>query len=159
MSRAATRQSTPAARPAPIECSPGLLGRRTRPQTLGMTGTDQLERLPHRGVAPLPRQQLVVGPGLLDPAGVQDDDPVGGPGRLQPVGDDDRGPPARHPRMAAATRASVGQVEVRRRLVEQQDGRVDQLGAGQRDQLALAGRQRPAPLGQLVVVAARQARR
>ncbi len=35
------------------QCSPGPLGRRTRPQTLGMTGTDQLERLPHGCVPPI----------------------------------------------------------------------------------------------------------
>ena len=52
-----------------------------------------------------------------------------------------------------------GQVEVGGGLVEQQDGRVDQLGPGQGDQLALPGRERPAPLGQLVAGSRRAARR
>ena len=43
-----------------------------------------------------------------------------------------------------------GQVERRRRLVEQQDRRVDQVGAGQRDQLTLPGGQVAAALGDLV---------
>ena len=50
----------------------------------------------------------------------------------------------------------VGEVEVRGRLVEQQDRRVDELGPGERDQLALAGRERAAALGDLVVVGAGQ---
>jgi len=46
------------------------------------------------------------------------------------------------------------QVEVRGGLVQQKDHRVDQLGASERDELALARRQRPPALGQLVMVAA-----
>ena len=58
--------------------------------------------------------------------------------------------------MACCTSALGAQVEVRGGLVEQQDGRVDQQRAGQADELALAGRQRPAPLGDRVQVAAAQ---
>ena len=60
--------------------------------------------------------------------------------------------------MAAATPGLGRQVKVGGRLVEEEHGRVDQLGAGQGDQLALAGRQRPAPLRQLVAVPAGQRR-
>ena len=49
------------------------------------------------------------------------------------------------------------EVEVGRRLVEQQDRRVDEQGAGQAEQLPLPGRQRPAALGHRVEVAAAQA--
>ena len=48
-------------------------------------------------------------------------------------------------------------VERRGRLVEQQDRRVAQDGAGDRDALALAARQRHAALADLAVVALRQA--
>ena len=49
-----------------------------------------------------------------------------------------------------------GQVQSRGGLVQQQDRRVHQVGAGQRDQLALAGRQVAAALGYLVQEAAGQ---
>ena len=49
-----------------------------------------------------------------------------------------------------------GEVEVGGGLVEQEHGRIDQLGAGEGDQLTLSGRERPAPLGQLVQVSAGQ---
>ena len=55
--------------------------------------------------------------------------------------------------MAWLTADFGGQVEGGGRLVEQQDGRVGQLCAGQRDQLPLAGRQVAAAFGHHVVVA------
>ena len=86
----------------------------------------------------------------------EDDDPVGRPGRLEPVGDDDRRPSAGD-LLHGRGHAGLGrQVEVGRGFVEQQDRGVDELGAGQRDQLALTRRERPAPLGQLVQVPAGQ---
>jgi NAD(P)-dependent dehydrogenase (short-subunit alcohol dehydrogenase family) len=51
-------------------------------------------------------------------------------------------------------RGLAGQVERGGRLVEQQDVRVHEVGPGQREQLALAGRQAPAALADLVQVAA-----
>ncbi len=51
------------------------------------------------------------------------------------------------------------QVEVRRGFVEQQDRGVDEVRAGQRDELALPRRQRTAPLAHPLQVAAGQARR
>ena len=55
--------------------------------------------------------------------------------------------------MAARDPGLGGKVEVRGRLVQEQDGRIDELGAGKGDQLALSRRKRPAPLGQDVLVA------
>ena len=88
---------------------------------------------------------------------VQHDDPVRRPRRLQAVGDHDGGPPVGHLLHRGGDVRLGDEVEVRGRLVEQEEDRVDELGAGQRDQLALTGRQRPAALGQLVVVPAREA--
>ena len=52
-----------------------------------------------------------------------------------------------------------GEVEVGGGLVEEQDRRVDELGPGQAQQLALAGRQRPALLGDRACGSRRAARR
>ena len=60
---------------------------------------------------------------------------------MRPLGDDPHG----------ALHLGLGlQVEVRRGLVEQQDGGVDEPGAGQRDELALAGRQAAAALADVL---------
>ena len=80
------------------------------------------------------------------------------PGRLQPVRDDDRRTRLRDLLHGRADPGLGGQVEVGGRLVQQQHGRVDQLGPGQRDELALPGGQRLAALGHLVQVAAGQGR-
>ena len=84
---------------------------------------------------------------LLDDASAgQHQDAVGPGGGGQPVGHDDR-------RAAPGQRAHGGghpplaaEVEVGRRLVEQEDGGVDEAGPGQSQKLALAARQGPAPL-------------
>ena len=84
---------------------------------------------------------------LDDPAVVDHEDPVGEPGGLEPVGDEDRGAaPVAATRIAAVHPGLGGEVEVRRRLVEEQDRGIDEVGAGERDELALARRERPAPL-------------
>ena len=78
-------------------------------------------------------------------------------GGLQPVRDrgSSCGPSATTP-IARCTRASVARSRFDGRLVEQQDRRVDEPGPGERDELALARRQRPAPLAHRVQVAAGQ---
>ena len=119
---------------------------------LGLAG----EGVPQRGVGPVRGEQFVVRAALGDAALVQDHDPVGAGRGGQPVRDHDRG--ARRGQLAdrVVDRGLGGQVERGGGLVEQQDGRVGQLGAGQRDELALAGRQVAAAFGDLVVVAAGQ---
>ena len=93
---------------------------------------------------------------LGHPAVVQDDYPVRRSRRLQPVGDEDGGAVAGHLVHGGGHPGLGGQVEVGGGLVEKKDGRVDQFGPGQRHQLALAGRERPPSLGQLVEVTARE---
>ena len=83
---------------------------------------------------------------LLDDApGGQHDDAVGPGGGGQAVGDDDgRAAPGQR----AHGRGDPGlaaKVEVGGRLVEEEDGGVDEPGPGQGEQLALAARQSTAP--------------
>ena len=93
---------------------------------------------------------------LRDPALVDHHDAVG-PGRGgQPVRHQQRGAPRGQPLGGLDHRRLGGQVERGRRLVEQQDVRVDQVGPGQRDQLALPGGQVAAALGHLVLETTRQ---
>ena len=74
-------------------------------------------------------------------------DAVGVAGGLQAVGDQDGGAaPGDQPHRLLHPGLG-GEVEVGGRLVEQEDRRVDELGPGEGDQLALPGRQRAAPLG------------
>ena len=91
---------------------------------------------------------------LDDPAAVEHDDSAGLADRRQAVGDDDRrasGEQAAQARLDAPLRVEV---DVRGRLVEDQDARVGDERAGERDELALAGRQLRAALadGRLVAV-------
>src|ERR1700750_3417788 len=69
-----------------------------------------LERLPHRGVAAAPREELLVAADLGDAAGVEEDDAVGGAGGLQAVGDDDRRALAREALHRGRDAGLVGQV-------------------------------------------------
>ena len=64
----------------------------------------------------------------------------------KPVGDDDRRPSVQQPVERALDQDLGGAVDVRRRLVEDQDARVGEQCARDRDQLALAGRQARAAL-------------
>jgi hypothetical protein len=64
--------------------------------------------------------------------------------------------PLRSRRRACCTRRSVGHVQVRGGLVEDEQGRAGQPGAGEGDQLALAGRQEGAALADLGVEALRE---
>ena len=69
--------------------------------------------------------------------GVQYDDPVCSPRCLQAMRDHHGGPTVRH---LLHRRGDVGlghQVEIGRRLVEEQDHGIDELSPSQRDQLAL----------------------
>ena len=75
---------------------------------------------------------------------------------LEAVGDDERGAAGGDHAHGLLHARLGGEVQVGGGLVEQQDRRVDEVGPGQAHQLALAGRQRPSPLGDPIAVAARQ---
>ena len=127
--------------------SGGIRWRRTRrPATSGRSGRRR-------------SMSSSCGPALDDPAVVEHDDPVGEAGRLQPVRDHDGGAPAGDRAHRRGDPRLGAEVEVGGGLVQQQDRRVDEFGAGEREQLPLSGRQRRAALAQLVPVAARQPRR
>ena len=88
-----------------------------------------------------------MGAGLGDLTVAEHHDAVGPAGGLETVGDHQRRAPCRdHPHRLLHA-GFGGEVEVGGGLVEQQDRRVDEVGAGQADELALPGRQRPAALG------------
>ena len=94
---------------------------------------------------------------LDDPALVDDDHLVGALGGGEPVGDGDRGAPAHQPLEGAADPHLEGRVDGAGGLVEDQQVGVGELGPQQRDQLALARRQRLAALADPGLEPARQA--
>ena len=96
---------------------------------------------------------------LDDPALVEHDDPPGLADRRQAVGDDDRGAPGEQPAQPVLDPALGVQVDVRGRLVEDEDARVGDQRAGEGDELALAGRELDAALADLGVEPVRRAPR
>jgi hypothetical protein len=102
-----------------------------------------------RRVRAVGRDELVVAALLDDPALVEDDDPPGLADGRQAVGDDDRGAPGEQPPQARLDAALGVQVDVRRRLVEDEDARVGDERAREGEQLALAGRELRAALADL----------
>lgn len=114
-----------------------------------------LERLPHHGVTPAMLDEFIVRAHLGDPSLVHHHDSVGVSSRLQAVGDDDGRTTARD-LVNRGRDASLGrEVEVRGRFVQWQERRIDELGSSERDELALTRRERPAALGEFVVIPAR----
>ena len=78
---------------------------------------------------------------LDDPAAVHDDDPVGRAHGREAVGDDDRRAVLHQPVEGVLDQALAFGVERGGRFVEQQQGRVAQQRAGDRDALALPARE------------------
>jgi hypothetical protein len=77
----------------------------------------------------------------LDDAPVLDDDYlVRAPNGRQPVRDDDRRPAVEQPVERGLDQDLGRTIDVRRRLVEDEDARIGQERTGDRDQLALPGR-------------------
>ena len=91
-----------------------------------------------------------------DAAVVEDDDLVGERDRREAVGDDDRRPAAHRLAQAVADLRLGRRVDRRGRVVEDQDARVDDERARDRDALALAARERDPALADHGVVALRQ---
>ena len=95
---------------------------------------------------------------LDDPAVLEHDDLAGALDRREAVGDDDRGAAGQQAPQAVLDPALGVDVDVRGRLVEDQDPRVGDQRAGERDELALAGRELHAALADRRVVAVLEAR-
>ncbi len=108
------------------------------------------------GVAASPGQQLLVPATLDDAASLDDEDRVGSPDRRQPVGDDEGRAPLHQLGEALLDQGLALAVERGGGLVEDQDSRVGQDRAGDRDPLALAAGELDAPLADDRVVALRQ---
>ena len=100
----------------------------------------------------------VVGAVGDDPAVVEQHDPVGQGDGGGPVGDDDRGAPGHDLAEGVADLVLLGGVDRRGGVVEDQHPGVGQDGPGDGDALALAARQREAPLADLGAVALGQRR-
>jgi hypothetical protein len=79
--------------------------------------------------------------------------------RGEAVGDHDRGAPGEQTAQPGFDSALGVQVDVGGRLVQNQDARVGDQSAGERDQLALAGGQLRAALADLGVIRVRRALR
>src|SRR6478736_4940741 len=89
----------------------------------------------HRRVEPATGDELVVRPDLDDPAAVDDGDAVGTHRRREPVSDDERGP-ALEQRIETDLDLRLRlQIEVRGRLVEDEDAWFGEERPGQRDEL------------------------
>src|SRR5581483_7376403 len=102
-----------------------------------------------RGVEAAPLEQLAVGALLDDAAVLEDDDQVGVADGRQAVGDDERRPPVQQPPQRALDRLLGADVDRARRLVEDEDARVGEQGARERDELPLAEREARAALAEL----------
>ena len=102
--------------------------------------------------------QLVVGADGLDPAVVDQDDPVGELDRAQAVGDQEGGAAPGELLDRLADQGLVLDVDGAGGLVEDQDGRVAEHGPGQGDPLPLAAGEAVAALADDGVVALGQAR-
>src|SRR3954447_23676956 len=102
------------------------------------------------------RDQVVVRPARGDPAAIEDDELVGARDPRKAVGDDDRRPVLRG-RLRPERDLRLGRrVGRRRRGVEDQDARLEEEGARDRDPLALPAGERDAALADHGVVAIRE---
>ena len=128
-------------------------GRRRR---LGLAPLEDLQRIQLRVDPGRPRQQLFVAPDLRDAAALQHDDGVGAPDGGQPVRDDERRAVAHQVLQRFLDQQLRFGVERRRRLVQDQDRRVLQQRARNRQALALPARQLLAALADAGLVLLRQ---
>ena len=128
---------------------PRRRGRRAAPR---MRLLGELQRV-EPGIDAAAAQQLGMAAGLGDAAAIDDVDEVGIDDGREAVGDD-HGGAAAHQRLERRLHLALGfGVERRGRLVEQQDRRVLQHGAGDGEPLALAARELDAVLADHGVVA------
>ena len=147
------QSSTSRAAPPRIRCAAGLVDphadllRRTR----GRAARARRSRGRRRSSRAARR-----GPARDDASVVEHDDLVGERDRREAVGDDDRRPAAHRLAQAVADLRLGRRVDRGRRVVEDQDARVDDQRAGDRDPLALAAGERDPALADHRVVAVRQ---
>src|SRR5580704_8170030 len=119
-------------------------------------GGGLLLALPHVGVEAVARQKFSVAAALDDAAAVEHDDLVGMDDGREPVRDHNRGAAAAHLLQRALDLLLGAGVERAGRLVEQQDVRVLEDGAGDRHPLLLAARELQPALAHGRLVALRQ---
>ena len=107
------------------------------------------------GVRAAGGHQLVVRASLDDASVVEDDDEVGAANRGQAVCDDERCSSCQQVTQPSLDPALGTDVDGGRRLVEDQDVRIGEQRAGERDELPLAQREPEATLSELRVVSLR----
>ena len=112
----------------------------------------QLEPMQHR-VTTVALQQLGMGAVFHDAAMVDRDDPVGAAHGGKPVGNDEDGAPGDDAPHIGLDHLFAFVIQRAGRLVKDQDARIGDQGAGDRDALALAAGERGAALADLGVVA------
>ena len=117
------------------------------------------ERLGESPERPFLGEQLRLRPALRDPPLLENEDLVRPPHGGEPVGDDHRRPAAQQRVERLLDQDLAGAVDVRRRLVEDQDAWIGEQRARDRDQLPLAGREPDAALADDVVETAVEPRR
>ena len=100
--------------------------------------------------------EIVVGPLLDDPALAQDKDPVGPDDARQAMGENERRAVLHEAEQSLLDDRLVLGIDGRERLVEHEDGRIAQHGAGDGDPLALAAGEPDAALADHRLVAGRQ---
>ena len=114
---------------------------------------------PHQpAIGAVPADQFGVTTQFDDAAVIEDQDTVGADHARQPVRQDQGGAPGREPVEGLLDHRLVFGIDRRQRLVEDQDRRIPQQGAGDRQPLALAARQHDAALADHRLVALRQGR-
>ena len=91
-----------------------------------------------------------------DPSPVQDDDPLGEMQRRLAMRDEQRGPVRHHPTERIVNRGLDPSVDRARRVVEDQDARVIENRARERDPLTLPAREREPALTDRGVISPRQ---
>src|SRR5215213_7389380 len=156
MGRAELRPRGPDAR-LPTEL---LVRRRARPHPAPGVGAlrrrrnvvEHLQAL-HAGIGAAAGDQRLVRSGFDDAARFHNHDEIGVAHRRQPVRDDERRAAAHQPRDRRLDEALGFRIERARRLIEEQDRRVLEKGAGERDALALAAGQAVAAVADLGRVA------
>src|SRR5206468_3876264 len=118
-----------------------------------------LQRLGETAERSVDREQLVFAAALDDLSVLDDEDLVGPPNRREAVGDDDRRAALQEPVERLLDQYLCRAVDVRRGLVEDEDARICQQRACDRDELPLACRQPRTALADVVVEAAGAPRR
>ncbi len=138
---AAPRSARPPRRPATGASATHRGARRSRPSPITPSARPAACPAMRRRYTPSPRHQRGVGAALGHPALVEHQDAIRADDAREPVGEDQRGAPAHQPVERVLDDGLALRVHRGERLVQDQDRRVAEQRARDRDALALAARQ------------------